>query len=121
LATGQGLFDLWCSSPDTPASDKSLIDTWAAKLGLQCWYTWVNDPGNQKMEQQTFTIAPSAFDVTLLPPTARTPTTPAFREAIGAFLQQQFQGIGGSVSIFVDDERWLSLGVPTRHRRSRWK
>lgn len=57
------------------------------------------------VEQQTFTIAPAAFDVTLLPAEARTPGTPAFREAVNAFLQQAFQGFGGRVTILVDDAR----------------
>ncbi len=57
------------------------------------------------MEEQTFTIAPVAFDVMLLPAEARTPGTAAFRDAVSAFLQQAFQGFGGRVAIFVDDER----------------
>jgi len=57
------------------------------------------------MEQQTFTIPPGTFDVTLLPVDARQPGTPAFREAVSAFLQSQFHGFGGSANIFVDDQR----------------
>ena len=55
------------------------------------------------MDQQTFTIPPSAFDATLLPPEARAPGTPAFRDAVTAFLQQQFLGFGGRANILVDD------------------
>jgi tetratricopeptide (TPR) repeat protein len=57
------------------------------------------------MESQTFTIAPDAFDVTLLPSEARTPGTAVFREAVNAFLQEAFRGFGGRATIFVDDRR----------------
>ena len=78
----------------------------AAKLGLQGWYQCVSDPtGVFAMEQQTFTIATSAFDATLLPAQARTPGTPAFREAVIVFLQQQFQDFRGRATILVDDQR----------------
>ncbi len=55
------------------------------------------------MEPQTFAIASTAFDLTLLPVGARTLGTPAFQEAVNAFLQHAFQGFGGRVTIFVDD------------------
>ena len=57
------------------------------------------------MEEQTFTIPPRAFDVTLLPDQARTPGTPAFGDAVNTFLRQQFEGFGGRVTIYVDDRR----------------
>src|SRR4051794_1498602 len=57
------------------------------------------------MEQQTFTIPPSAFDATLLAANERIPGTPDFRAAVSAFLQSQFQSFGGYVTIFVDDQR----------------
>jgi Flp pilus assembly protein TadD len=57
------------------------------------------------MAQQSFTIAPAAFDAKLLPAGARTPGTPAFREAVNTFLQQAFEGFGGRATFVVDDER----------------
>ena len=57
------------------------------------------------MEQQTFTIPPSAFDPTLLPASSRTPGTPDFREAVSTFLHSQFQSFGGNVTLLVDDQR----------------
>ena len=57
------------------------------------------------MEQQTFTIPSSAFDATLLPASARITGTLEFREAVSTFLQNQFQGFGGNVTILVDDQR----------------
>jgi hypothetical protein len=44
------------------------------------------------MEQQTFTIPPSAFDCTLLPANSRTPGTPAFREAVNPIREQLLPG-----------------------------
>jgi tetratricopeptide (TPR) repeat protein len=57
------------------------------------------------MESQTFTIAPDAFDVTLLPSEARTPGIAVFGEAVNAFLREAFRGFGGRVTILVDDRR----------------
>jgi Tfp pilus assembly protein PilF len=70
------------------------------------------------MEQQMFTIPPSAFDVTLLPANARNLGTPAFHDAVSTFLQSQFQGFGGRVTILVDDQRIAVKWSPdaTRHK-----
>ena len=68
------------------------------------------------MEQQTFTIPPSAFDTTLLPANSSTPGTPAFSEAVSTFLQSQFQGFGGNVTILVDDQRIAVMWSPDATR-----
>lgn len=52
------------------------------------------------MEQQTFTIPPSAFEVTLLPAQANAPGTPAFRDAVSA--PPAVQALGGRVTLLVD-------------------
>jgi thioredoxin-like negative regulator of GroEL len=57
------------------------------------------------MDQQTFTIQPRAFDTSLLPPHARAPGTPEFREAVNAFLLKAFNGFGGQVSVMVSNEQ----------------
>ena len=41
LAAGQALYDIWRDSSIDPGQDRSLIDAWASKLGLQGWYQWV--------------------------------------------------------------------------------
>lgn len=51
-----------------------------------------------------FSIAATAFDVSLLPEAARTHGTPAFREAVSAFLQSEFRDFGGHANIRVDDQ-----------------
>lgn len=61
--------------------------------------------GEVIMDRQTFSIAPSAFDLSLLPTEARAPGTPAFREAVSAFLRQQFENFGGRADILVDDQK----------------
>lgn len=51
-----------------------------------------------------FSIASTAFDVSLLPEAARTPGTASFREAVSAFLQAAFRDFGGHAEIRVDDQ-----------------
>ena len=41
LAAGQALYDTWRDASSDPGHDRSLIDAWASKLGLQGWYHWV--------------------------------------------------------------------------------
>jgi tetratricopeptide (TPR) repeat protein len=43
----------------------------------------------------TFTLATEDFDVSLLPPHARDRSAPAFREAVRAYLQGEFNRFGG--------------------------
>ena len=55
------------------------------------------------MASLSFSIATSAFDPGLVPTEARNPGTPAFREAVNAFLQNEFKEFGGTATIRVDD------------------
>jgi len=50
----------------------------------------------------TFTLATDDFDVSLLPPEARNRGTPAFREAVRTYLQDEFKRFGGWSSVQVD-------------------
>jgi predicted Zn-dependent protease len=50
-----------------------------------------------------FTITTDDFDLTLLPPQARTRATAAFREAVRDFLRREFQSFGGCATVQVDD------------------
>jgi Flp pilus assembly protein TadD len=50
----------------------------------------------------TFTLATDDFDVSLLPPHARDRSTAAFREAVQAYLQGEFNRFGGWSRIQVD-------------------
>jgi Flp pilus assembly protein TadD len=49
-----------------------------------------------------FTLATDDFDVSLLPPHARDRSAPAFREAVRAYLQDEFNRFGGWSRIQVD-------------------
>jgi len=40
-AAGQTLLNLWDDTPADPASDRTLVDTWAGQLGLDGWYDWL--------------------------------------------------------------------------------
>jgi hypothetical protein len=42
-----------------------------------------------------FSIAPQDFDVSLLPPEARTVGSPEFGEAVHSYLTKEFEGFGG--------------------------
>jgi TPR repeat protein len=59
------------------------------------------------MSRLSFSIASAAFDRSLLPPEAGSVATPAFREAVSAFLQKEFQDFGGRATIRVDDQTIL--------------
>ena len=63
-----------------------------------------------------FTIPTAAFDLSLIPAEARKSGSAAFREAVSTFLQAQFRGFGGRVSILVDDLRitvsWTKDAAP---------
>jgi superkiller protein 3 len=59
-----------------------------------------------------FSIAPSQFDVALLPPEARDPSTAEFTEAVHRFLQAQFEEFGGSARIAVSREGISVTWVP---------
>lgn len=52
----------------------------------------------------SFSIAASAFDTSLLPEASRQMGTPAFSEAVSAFLAAEFKGFGGHATIRVDDQ-----------------
>lgn len=56
------------------------------------------------MATLSFSIAATAFDLNLLPDAARQVGTPAFREAVNAFLAGEFKGFGGHATIRVDDQ-----------------
>jgi len=56
-------------------------------------------------EEYHYTLALENFDVSLLPPEARTLGTPAFREAASRFLQGHFEGFGGRATIAVASEQ----------------
>ena len=70
------------------------------------------------MEEQSFTIATTDFDASLLPAGARAQGTPQFRQAINAFLRQAFDGFGGRVTILVDDHRITVTWNPDSARQS---
>ena len=75
------------------------------------------------MSTLSFSIAAAAFDLNLLPASARQPGTEAFQEAVTAFLQGEFKGFGGTATIRVDDHNitvvWMRIPRPrTRWRRS---
>ena len=50
-----------------------------------------------------FTIRAGDFDLSLLPPEARTRGTAAFREAVREYLRREFQSFGGWSNVLVDD------------------
>jgi hypothetical protein len=41
LERGQALLELLTTVPATPASDRDLIDQWAAAEALSGWYSWI--------------------------------------------------------------------------------
>ena len=68
------------------------------------------------MATLSFTIAATAFDASLLPETARQVGTPAFREAVNAFLAAEFKGFGGHATIRVDDQTVAVVWDPDSQR-----
>lgn len=63
-----------------------------------------------------FSIAPEDFDLSLLPPDARTVGTPEFRRAVNDYLKREFGGFGGSARIVVGDEV-IGVGWDAEPRR----
>ena len=51
-----------------------------------------------------FSISPKDFDVSLLPPNARTVGSDEFGEAVHAYLTKEFEGFGGTARIIVSDK-----------------
>ena len=51
-----------------------------------------------------FSISPEDFDLSLLPPEARTVGSPEFGEAVHAYLIKEFEGFGGTARIVVSNE-----------------
>lgn len=41
LAQGQELLSVWDELPADPKHDCRLVDSWAAKVGMSNWYTWI--------------------------------------------------------------------------------
>jgi tetratricopeptide (TPR) repeat protein len=64
----------------------------------------------------TFRLATEDFDVSVLPPHARDRNTRAFREAVRAYLQEEFKGLGGWSNVQIDDRyievSWTPDGQP---------
>lgn len=59
------------------------------------------------MEQ--FVLPLSAFDVTLLPPEARDPRSPAFRTALDDYFRKQFRALGANGVVQISGQT-LSVG-----------
>jgi len=59
------------------------------------------------MPTLSFSIASEAFDRSLLPQEAKSVGTPAFSEAVSAFLQSEFKDFGGHATIRVDEQTIL--------------
>ena len=51
-----------------------------------------------------FSISPQDFDVSLLPPNARTVGSPEFGEAVHSYLTKEFEGFGGTAKIVVSSD-----------------
>jgi hypothetical protein len=68
------------------------------------------------MATLSFSIAATAFDASLLPEAARQAGTPAFREAVNAFLAAEFKGFGGHATIRVDDQTIAVVWNPDSQR-----
>ena len=68
------------------------------------------------MATLSFSIAATAFDTNLLPEAARQVWTPAFREAVNAFLAGEFKGFGGHATIRVDDQTVSVVWNPDSQR-----
>jgi predicted Zn-dependent protease len=64
------------------------------------------------MATLSFSISTADFDASLLPLSARQPGTPAFREAVDAFLQSEFRDFGGQALIRVDDHNISVVWTP---------
>jgi tetratricopeptide (TPR) repeat protein len=64
----------------------------------------------------SFSISTAAFDVNLLPPEARQVGSPAFREAVNEFFQNEFRDFGGHATIRVDDQTISVLWDPDSTR-----
>ena len=41
MAQGQELLSVWDELPADPKHDRRLVDSWAAKIGMSNWYTWI--------------------------------------------------------------------------------
>ncbi len=67
-----------------------------------------------KPDALSFTLATEDFDVSLLPAHARDRNTPAFRDAVRSYLQNEFKGFGGWSSVQVDAERIEVSWTPDR-------
>jgi len=67
-----------------------------------------------KPDALTFTLATEDFDVSLLPAHARDRNTPAFRDAVRSYLQDEFKRFGGWSSAQVDAERIELSWTPDR-------
>jgi Flp pilus assembly protein TadD len=63
-----------------------------------------------KSDALTFTLATDDFDVSILPPQAQDQNTPAFREAVRSYLQEEFKRFGG----------WSNVQVDARHIEVSW-
>jgi Flp pilus assembly protein TadD len=68
------------------------------------------------MATLSFSIAATAFDASLLPEAARQVGTPAFRDAVNAFLAAEFKGFGGHATIRVDDQTIAVVWNPDNQR-----
>ena len=68
------------------------------------------------MATLSFSIAATTFDASLLPETARQVGTPAFREAVSAFLAAEFKGFGGHATFRVDDQTIAVIWNPDSQR-----
>ena len=67
-----------------------------------------------KPDALTFTLATEDFDVSLLPADARDRNTPAFRDAVRSYLQDEFKRFGGWSSVQVEAERIEVSWTPDR-------
>lgn len=45
LSAGEELLHLWDTIPSGPEHDRTLIDTWAQRLGVRSWYHWSPQKG----------------------------------------------------------------------------
>jgi Flp pilus assembly protein TadD len=68
------------------------------------------------MATLSFSIAATAFDTSLLPESSRQAGTPAFGEAVNAFLTAEFKGFGGHATIRVDDQTIAVVWNPDKQR-----
>jgi tetratricopeptide (TPR) repeat protein len=61
-----------------------------------------------------YTLAMEDFDQSLLPPEARDPTSPSFREAVKAYLEGEFRRFGGWYDVQVDEHKIRVRWTPDR-------